>query len=350
MPSDEQVELETDLLYYCQGLGEIKNDTFITGSEVTESLRGISSMLRRDSPSTQDIHIKLGNWEIMETHLLPLLISNRREKSIIISCVKLLVRLTMTPTIESGEPLLRRQQHLQQAKHNIIKGDTLAILATWISEPLSIAPNIRSQKDKDLLELFVTLFKNLLQIPNPESKVTSSDLQLFLHDRTILKMYEENILDILVMLASQIQHAPEFRLLLLDSFAALFRLETVERLFVSTSKSSSSSVQNDNHKDSKNMDSKNSELEFQDEVEPELTEHEILKRSLAEAMNRNTQSHRALLQQAPSRHSRFGTLIATTNKVTGQATSITRNVFRKDNVLSNERLAAHHGRRGKKYL
>jgi hypothetical protein len=327
MSTDKDVEDE-ELLYYCQGLGQTsKEQGFILGDRVQESLRGISAMLRKDDPATQEIHIKLGNWEILETHILPLLIANKKNGSLVFACVKLLVRLTMESTLEPGEPAQRRLWHLQQAKHHIIKGDTVAILALWLSEPLSKHPSARSQKEKDLLELFITLFKNILQIPNPDPKLTSSDLLLFLHDRTILKLYDENILDIFVMLASQVKESLEFRKLLLDSFSALFKLDTCDRLFLST------------------MDSPVQVIDDPNETTREPTEHEILKISLMKALNRDQQNNRALLAQAPSRHSRFGTLISTTDKHTGRS-EIQRNVFRSEQKMANEKLASKHGRKG----
>lgn len=131
---------ETDLLFCCQGLGTItehftknnvKETRFNVGKKVLESIKGIEYLLRRDNPDIQDMYIRLGHWQTVKTHLLPVIVKCRTDRTIIYHCIRLLVRVTLPPP-----PLVEnhalRISHLQKYKAWMCEGDAMAVCMYWL--------------------------------------------------------------------------------------------------------------------------------------------------------------------------------------------------------------------------
>jgi len=43
----------------------------------TDCLRNLQFLLRRDDPKVRQVYLQLGKWDVIHTHLLPLLLSYR---------------------------------------------------------------------------------------------------------------------------------------------------------------------------------------------------------------------------------------------------------------------------------
>ncbi|GAB5368822.1 hypothetical protein AAMO2058_001352700 [Amorphochlora amoebiformis] len=147
-----------------------------------------------------------------------------------------MVRLTMPlPDITESKPLQYTQ--MQKYKCAVVKSDMFAVLLRWIQTALAKPDSQRSPNDLDSLELFLTFCVNLLKIPNPtpSSSTHVSDDWTHLQDRLILKLHEEAILDVFIVLSITLKGS-KFALIMLDIFYHLYRDESPESLVYPVSK------------------------------------------------------------------------------------------------------------------
>ena len=175
---------------------------------VTESLRAIDMHIRRDNPSTMASTRMLGEWKAIKTHLVPLFNQAQDYQDIVLRCVKLFTRLTKPlGELVNENDELQHLQNLQRAKSALLSGDTIKILVTWMESPFETHPSQWSEEQEDLLELFLTLFRNILAIKDPDAVTATKDTELRLHDACILKFHEDGVLDVLGMIAAKV-HPP----------------------------------------------------------------------------------------------------------------------------------------------
>jgi len=123
----------------------------------------------RPSPSSSEVYAK-----------------RRRSRCPYISTVKLLVTLTMPLPRTVGERV--RNEHLswmQEAKEGFAHKHVMVAIMTFLAKPLM---DRHEEHNNNLIELVLTLFRNLLLIPdgNPSPTASSTDYRAHLHDRLVL--------------------------------------------------------------------------------------------------------------------------------------------------------------------
>merc|ERR1712228_456881 len=95
---------------------------------------------------------------------------------------------------------------------------------------LELDPDDRSEVQIDSLELYLCLLSNILTIPDPTQNSN------FLHDRSILNFWKENVMDVVIELTTNIAEEPEkIQYLLMDLVYQYFRMETADSMMSSTS-------------------------------------------------------------------------------------------------------------------
>lgn len=165
-------------------------ERFIRGENCLEWLQDLQRALRRDDEATRAVSIRLGSWRVVETKLLPLLLECRDDMELVVTLAKIFVMLTMPlgPTArkwarfqvnardaaEMGgtEAARRRAAARAQVKHllamkrafvQVAGGEAIAALVGAMEEPLARGAR-RSEADTLIIELVLTLFRNLLCI------------------------------------------------------------------------------------------------------------------------------------------------------------------------------------------
>ena len=109
-PTDEE-----ELLLIVSGMGEhiVAEGRYMIGPECKDCVSDLQRYLRRDDPMVMAAHRALGQWRVLQTHLLPLLQANGgADPKLAFNVLKVIVKLTMKP-----EQLANRmQEHLQEKK------------------------------------------------------------------------------------------------------------------------------------------------------------------------------------------------------------------------------------------
>eukprot|EP00943_MAST-04B_sp_MAST-4B-sp1_P004971 g4971.t1 len=225
-----------DLLAICTGIGVTEEEHFpdgrtrkvITkGDDCEECIHDLQRYLRRDD-GTKSMHRFLGSagLGVLQNKLLPLITTyHLSDSKLVFSVTKVLVMLTMPPE-ENGAMQDIEMQDLVKYKEAFLSQDVLGIFVSMLEEPLSHDGFDRTDDDNMLIELILTLFRNLLHVPNPEYSSTSGGEHLsHLQEDFIVLLHKELVLETVLLLAQLIENEAnrEWNLLLLELFYLLFR-------------------------------------------------------------------------------------------------------------------------------
>ena len=72
-------------------------DVYIKGEHCEDSLKDLHFHLRRDNPERPFVKTKLGEWNFLEKDLIPLMLTQKRDKKLSFLIAILLVDLTEPP-------------------------------------------------------------------------------------------------------------------------------------------------------------------------------------------------------------------------------------------------------------
>eukprot|EP00808_Paulinella_micropora_P006391 g67616.t1 len=335
---------EDDLLYSVHELGVLNEDgVWIASQDHIEHLKKIGSFLKRDDPQTQRLRLCLGQWESVRTHLLPLFLSYRDDEMTVFACVKIFARLSM-PFTEEMKDQVRGLEYLQALKEDFLNRDALAVLVMWIAAPLAKSPGQRTEEDIGVLELFLTLFKNLLQIPNPSQY--DSPTQQYLHDRCLLAFSSEQVFDAIILLAEQLPLDRELSkrcdLLMLELFYHLFRQESADSLL---GRRVDDIRVEENATGSSSSSSKQSKSKGKSGGKYESAEKKLLVAQLEATRKKVQERNRQFSRKMPSRHSRFGTMMCLKSRLEPDRIEVLRNPFSQQGMLLSDRLPTRVGRK-----
>jgi timeless len=229
----------TDLLAICTGIGATEKETLPNGNvkkiitkgdDCEECVHDLQRYLRKDDDE-RSMHRMLGSWRILQNKLLPLVTTyHTSDPKLIFSVTKVLVMLTMPPE-ENGPAVAQEMRYLVRYKEAFLSNDILAIFVAMLEEPLSHNGFDRTDDDNMLIELVLTLFRNLLHVPNPAySSVSGGEHLTHLQEDFIVLLKEEFVLDTVLLLAQLVEDEAnrDWNLLLLELFYLLFRGQSPE--------------------------------------------------------------------------------------------------------------------------
>eukprot|EP00026_Physarum_polycephalum_P000565 Phypoly_transcript_00566.p1 GENE.Phypoly_transcript_00566~~Phypoly_transcript_00566.p1 ORF type:complete len:1445 (+),score=379.68 Phypoly_transcript_00566:78-4412(+) len=227
---------DSELLASVAGLGSLKtekngSEVYIKGPKCLDSLQEIQRMWRKQNPEIRDVFAALGTWNTVKKDLIPILLTYRNDQKTIFATCKLLVMITMPPTPGTSN-LAQQWETLQSYKEAFMSKEVLPAIVSFLAEPLSQNAGSRTQEASQLIELVLTLFRNLLHIPDPITSRAVSDTRENMHDSLILAFQKDHILELLIILAGMLEEKNNkgWDVLLLEIFYLILRKETPEGL------------------------------------------------------------------------------------------------------------------------
>lgn len=164
-----------------------------------------------------------------------------------------------------------------------MKKDVVAVLLLVIAKPFEKKGQHRTRKDIEILELVLTLVRNLLAITDAKENTSSSDSHLYsLHDRFIAELDQEHFFDFLILLGNSIEETENksLALILFEILYLIFRREDPKELAYSAFKKGTN-----------------------------------LGKKLGDALKTLRESQPSKLSSAPTRHSRFGGCFVSNNQL-----------------------------------
>ncbi|KDO34873.1 hypothetical protein SPRG_00933 [Saprolegnia parasitica CBS 223.65] len=227
-----------ELLLVCSNLGVLTetddgDSNFTRGEDCEEWIHDLQRAIRRDHAIHRLVSKTLGRWQILQKKLIPLLINHQNDWSLVFSILKVLVMLTMKPANESDNIALQLK-YLRGYKRAFLTHGVVQLLMSILVEPLSREGSARTSQDYLNMELVLTLFRNLLAIPNESLRhVTAATNHMArLQEDLIVVLYEENVFDMLLLFAQDIESAEnrEWNLLLMEMFDLVLQTTTPKQL------------------------------------------------------------------------------------------------------------------------
>eukprot|EP00743_Colponemidia_sp_Colp-15_P007910 GILK01008568.1.p1 GENE.GILK01008568.1~~GILK01008568.1.p1 ORF type:complete len:1379 (-),score=332.12 GILK01008568.1:34-4131(-) len=300
------MEYETEIIACVQGLGGLREtedgvEVYVKGEDCIECIRDLMRYVRRDDPETLEVHKQLGGFCTLQDDLIPLILAYREESELVFAVTKMLALLTMAPNKKVSE--LPKLIHYQQTyKEAFLRQDVLAILMSWMAESLAREGPQRTEEDRQRIELLLSLFRNLLQIPDPLPSANSSrdDHKSNLQQQLLAQFQRENVFEALLLICQSIKEP------VWQSNKFVF-MEIFYHIFSKTSPTDLFSVEK--------------------EKAPQSAEISQPGATTLAAMLLKDQKHKAeRASMLPSRHSRFGTNLLV-NRGDGTGTHIVSNIF-----------------------
>ena len=257
MPFDQD---EADLLLYTQSLCRFTPPSASSPSgqcratsRTLESLRAIELFLRRDHPTLQPMHMRVGRWQTLQSALLPLLLQYRDSRELCYPLLKLCVRLTMAlgPEVESRAD--REQQQAAMVEAMTQDSAVLLVLMSWLAPLLARSPLSRSEDETNVIELALTLVKNILTIAGRRRGAAAAGGEAGgeddagwsrrgLDSRVVNECEEAGLLELLTELCFTTPDVDKFGLLVLECIACLLAAVTPAQLMAAKQQPQSASA------------------------------------------------------------------------------------------------------------
>lgn len=211
----DEAELQSqieDLFAFVNGIGTTPTDSagagvFMLGPKGMSCLRAIDAALDEDDAKRQPLHARLGVWSFSAKRAVPVLLAYRDKPDVIFALLQILIRLTapLAPTLEAGA--VERVRHQQQTKLAFANKDLVMILLSLLEAPVLSWQEKgfagMSDADKDMLDIVLLFFRNLLVVVDPSDAV---DASARLHDRFLLALSRGGFFSLLLWL-TQISNA-----------------------------------------------------------------------------------------------------------------------------------------------
>ncbi|KAJ1689619.1 hypothetical protein LUZ63_013774 [Rhynchospora breviuscula] len=219
----------------CAGLGTAEEDEngavigYTKGEYCLDNLKDLQRYLRRDNPQKRDVFKQICKWNTVSRDLIPIIESYQNDRNLVIATVKILVFLTL-PVDPTSYGIAQQIEYLWALKAAMARNVTIAVIVSLLEDPLDhLESDAFTEEDWKLVQLVITLFRNLLAIREitSQQKARGSAAQLLQLDDTFLElMFRENVMDVILVLTQHVEEDCGFikqdKHLLLEIFHYIF--------------------------------------------------------------------------------------------------------------------------------
>ncbi|RUS72464.1 hypothetical protein EGW08_019781, partial [Elysia chlorotica] len=276
--------MDVELQATCSALGYLEGSEYVKEPDCLETVKDLIRFLRRDT-DVCDIRRQLGNAQVLQNDLVPIVKAYHDDKDLFDTVVKLLVNLTQ-PVISCfnneipDEKTLRNnclevEGYLQDYKEAFIDEDLFGILATKIKDILKMEWDERREEDRLQLERLFMLVRNVLMVPADASREQRTEDDASTHDQVLWAMHTSGMEDLILYVASSDRERSHLCMHVMEIVTLMFREQEPETLASAG-------------------------------VHRSLTEKEKDQRELEQAREREKAQKKANILKFSGRHSRFG--------------------------------------------
>ena len=206
------IQDEDLLISVSGGLGRYDEEANVyrKDADCLECLKDLQRFLRRDDQYHREVFHRLGQWDLVSTDIVPLIVHYQDDQDVVYNALKILTFLTM-PIDPTSDHLHVQCRYLKRIKDCFLANDAVAVIVGLLSRPLSRYPRL-SERDILVVQLVLTFIRNLLcvddaprdlGIDNPVAEdasggETKGDL--------LIRLSRDNVLDLILLVA---QHCNE---------------------------------------------------------------------------------------------------------------------------------------------
>ncbi|XP_041837183.1 protein timeless homolog isoform X2 [Melanotaenia boesemani] len=229
--------MNCELLATCSALGYLEGDTYHKEADCLESVKDLIRYLRYED-DTRDVRQQLGDSQIVQNDLLPIIIQYRQDKSLFDACIRLMVNLTQPAMLCFGkipdDPVFRHHflqvtAYLQAYKEAFASERVFGILSETLYDLLQLDWEKRQEEDNLLIERILLLVRNVLHVPADPCEEKKVDDDASVHDRVLWAIHMSGFDDLVKFLASA-QSEQQWSMHVLDIISLMFRDQTPEAL------------------------------------------------------------------------------------------------------------------------
>uniref|UniRef100_A0A3Q4GX39 Timeless circadian clock n=1 Tax=Neolamprologus brichardi TaxID=32507 RepID=A0A3Q4GX39_NEOBR len=229
--------MNCELLATCSALGYLEGDTYHKEADCLESVKDLIRYLRHEDDA-RDVRQQLGESQIVQNDLLPIIIQHRQDKALFDACIRLMVNLTQPAMLCFGkvpdDPVFRHHflqvtSHLQAYKEAFASESVFCILSETLYNLLQLDWEQRQEEDNLLIERILLLVRNVLHVPANPSEEKKVDDDASVHDRVLWAIHMSGFDDLIKFLASA-QSEQQWSMHVLEIISLMFRDQTPEAL------------------------------------------------------------------------------------------------------------------------
>uniref|UniRef100_A0A8C6KVV0 Timeless circadian clock n=1 Tax=Nothobranchius furzeri TaxID=105023 RepID=A0A8C6KVV0_NOTFU len=208
--------MNCELLATCSALGYLEGDTYHKEPDCLESVKDLIRYLRHED-DTRDVRQQLGESQIVQNDLLPIIVQYRQDKSLFDACIRLVVNLTQPAMLCFGkvpdDPVFRH--HFMQVTSHL-----QAYKEDWEQ---------RQEEDNLLIERILLLVRNVLHVPADPCEEKKVDDDASVHDRVLWALHMSGFDDLVKFIACA-QSEQQWSMHVLEIISLMFRDQTPEAL------------------------------------------------------------------------------------------------------------------------
>ncbi|CAL4901739.1 unnamed protein product [Urochloa decumbens] len=219
----------------CAGLGAPEEDEdgavigYAKSEHCLDNLKDLQRFLRRDDPQRREVFKQVCKWKIASRDLVPIIENYQTDRNLVITAVKVLVFLTM-PVEPSSDDVAQQIEYLWDLKAALTRNVAMTVIVSLLEDPLDrLERTLFTEDDWKLVQLVLTLFRNILAIQEitlPQKASGEATHLLFLADSFLELMFQENVMDLILVLTQHIDEPSGFlkeeNLLLMEIYHYLF--------------------------------------------------------------------------------------------------------------------------------
>ncbi|XP_032405525.1 protein timeless homolog [Xiphophorus hellerii] len=229
--------MNCELLATCSALGYLEGDSYHKEPDCLESVKDLIRYLRHED-DTRDVRQQLGDSQIVQNDLLPIIVQYRQDKTLFDACIRLMVNLTQPAMLCFGkipdDPVFRQHfmqvtSHLQAYKEAFASEKVFGILSETLYNLLQLDWEQRQDEDNLLIERILLLVRNVLHVPADPCEEKKVDDDASVHDRVLWAVHMSGFDDLVKFLASA-QSEQQWSMHVLEIISLMFRDQTPEAL------------------------------------------------------------------------------------------------------------------------
>uniref|UniRef100_A0A3Q2C843 Timeless circadian clock n=1 Tax=Cyprinodon variegatus TaxID=28743 RepID=A0A3Q2C843_CYPVA len=229
--------MNCELLATCSALGFLEGDSYHKEPDCLEGVKDLIRYLRHED-DTRDVRQQLGESQIVQNDLLPIIVQYRQEKALFDACIRLMVNLTQPAMLCFGkvpdDPVFRHHfmqvtSYLQAYKEAFASERVFGILSETLYNLLQLDWEQRQEEDNLLIERILLLVRNVLHVPADPCEEKKVDDDASIHDRVLWAIHMSGFDDLVKFLASA-QSEQQWSMHVLEIISLMFRDQTPETL------------------------------------------------------------------------------------------------------------------------
>ncbi|CAD5116385.1 DgyrCDS5281 [Dimorphilus gyrociliatus] len=221
----------------CNALGCAEEDGYHKEPDCLETVKDLIRFLKRENEYC-DVRRFLGECQIVQTDLIPIIKYNKGDKELLETTIRLLVNLTQPAVscfdneVPTHKTVLKYyievQSHLNRYKESFCDEAVMAILSETLQDIISLDWESQRENDRLLLERILLLLRNVLHIVIDHKTDIRTDDDANIHDQLLWVMHKSGMEDLLLYLASANEES--FCMHVLEIVSLMFREQNAKEL------------------------------------------------------------------------------------------------------------------------